>query len=241
MICIYRPVNLLLFNIIVKSNSLSLAKTGVILYTENMEQTRRELNKINCRKRILRASRKLFSTVGYEDTMIEDIAKIAEVSKATVYNYFPNKESLLIGTVDEVFARVYELIQNGLAECANSEQKLRRVLEEVVRASADYLSLSRKITYLNSCEESALFATRTEIFKIFRRLVCAAQAENIFRADANPDDIVDVVMGLYLIAQFQWPHLDRYSPDILHEKLNRFFTTMLNHYYSKAQAGYPCK
>ena len=67
-----------------------------------MDINRRELNKINSRKRILKASRKLFSQKGYEETMMEDIANKAEVSKATIYNYFPNKESLLIGTADEV-------------------------------------------------------------------------------------------------------------------------------------------
>lgn len=197
-----------------------------------MEQTRRELNKINCRKRILRASRKLFSTKGYEDTMIEDIAKKAEVSKATVYNYFPNKESLLIGTAGEVLERVREHAKTGLSDCANSEQKLRRVLEEAVQASVDYLSLSRRINYLNSCEESALFATRTGMIEILRSLVCAAQAEGIFRIDADPDDMVDVVMGLYLIAQFQWQHIDRYPPAFLREKLNRFFSVMIKDYYN---------
>ncbi len=196
-----------------------------------MEQSRRELNKINCRKRILKASRKLFSVKGYEDTMIEDIAKRAEVSKATVYNYFPNKESLLIGTADEVLDRVKDLVKNDLHECQNSEQKLRRVLGEFVQASVDYLGLSRKLTYLNSCEESALFSTRKDMIEILLGLVRSAQDEGVFRADADPGDIVDVIVGIYLIAQFQWSHIDRYTPEFLNEKLDRFFTAMLKSYY----------
>lgn len=197
-----------------------------------MEKSRRELNKINCRRRILRASRKLFSAKGYEDTMIEDIAKRAEVSKATVYNYFPNKESLLIGTVEEVLERVRDLVKNDLSDCANSEEKLRRVLGECVRASADYLGLSRRITYLNSCEESALFATRTEMNEILRNLIRSAKEEGVFRAGAELDDMVDVVMGLYLIAQFQWAHVDRYTPEYLDEKLSRFFSAMMKDFYA---------
>lgn len=196
-----------------------------------MEQSRRELNKINCRKRILKASRKLFSSKGYEDTMIEDIAKRAEVSKATVYNYFPNKESLLIGTADEVLDRVKDLVKNDLHECQNSEQKLRRVLGEFVQASVDYLGLSRKLTYLNSCEESALFSTRKDMIQILVGLVRSAQDEGVFRADADPGDIVDGIVGIYLIAQFQWSHIDRYTPEFLNEKLDRFFTAMLKSYY----------
>ena len=66
-----------------------------------VRHSRRELNKRKCRARILKSSRKLFSTKGYENTTIEDVAQRSEVSKATLYNYFPNKESLLIGIAEE--------------------------------------------------------------------------------------------------------------------------------------------
>lgn len=201
-------------------------------YTGAMEKSRRELNKINCRKRILKASRKLFSTKGYEDTMIEDIAKKAEISKATVYNYFPNKESLLVGTADEVLDRVRQIEREELTDCASSEQKLRRILEEFVSASVEYIVLSRRITFLNSCEDSALFATRREMTALLRGLIVKAQQEGTFRADADPDEMVDVVMGIYLIAEFQWARVNHYSQEFLHEKLNRFFTVTLSAYYA---------
>lgn len=195
-----------------------------------MKQSRRELNKAKCRKRILKASRKLFSEKGYDDTMIEDIAGKAEVSKATVYNYFPNKESLLIGTAEEVIACVVDLLENDLSDCTDSLQKLRRVMEVFIEASVEYLSLSRRITYLDSCEESALFATRREMTDILRSLIVSAQSEGRLRADASADDITDVVMGIYLIAQFQWSNIDHYTPEMLHGKLSRFFNAMLASY-----------
>lgn len=198
-----------------------------------METNRRELNKINSRKRILKASRKLFSQKGYEETMMEDIAKKAEVSKATIYNYFPNKESLLIGTADEVLERVEHLVKSELAGYENSEQKLRLALGEFVSASVEYLGLSRRITYLNSCEDSVLYATRKKMVALIKELVINAQNEGLFSDSADADDIVDVIMGIYLIAQFEWSHIDEYSPEFLQEKLNRFFTVMLSDYRSK--------
>lgn len=195
-----------------------------------MKQSRRELNKAKCRKRILKASRKLFSEKGYDDAMIEDIAEKAEVSKATVYNYFPNKESLLIGTAEEVIACVDDLIENDLSDCTDSLQKLQRVVEVFVQASVEYLSLSRRITYLNSCEESALFATRREMTDILHGLIVSAQQEGLLSPDASADDITDIVMGIHLIAQFQWSNIDRYTPVMLHSKLSRFFNAMLASY-----------
>ena len=200
-----------------------------------MDMNRRELNKINSRKRILKASRKLFSQKGYEETMMEDIANKAEVSKATIYNYFPNKESLLIGTANEVLDRVEAMVKSDNTDCKNSEQKLKIALEELVSASVEYLGLSRRITYLSSCEDSALYATSKKMVNIIKELVIDAQNEGLFLSGANADDIVDVIMGIYLITQFEWSHIDEYSPEFLKEKLDRFFTAMLSEYRSKSE------
>ncbi len=195
-----------------------------------MITNRRELNKINSRKRILKASRILFTELGYEETMMEDIAEKAEVSKGTIYNYFPNKESLLIGTADEVLERVKELADNHSHVKISSLDKLKLVLLEIISASVDYLSLSRRITFLNSVEDSPLFATRKEMLAILRQLVLEAQNEGHLDAEGRVDDIVDLIMGIYLIALFEWSHIDKYSPEFLEEKFDRFFNTILKEF-----------
>lgn len=81
---------------------------------------------------------------------MEDIAVRAEVSRATIYNYFPNKESLLIGTADEVIERIRDSLNKELKDVESSEKKLKLVLDELITSSVEYLSLSRRITYLNS-------------------------------------------------------------------------------------------
>ena len=62
------------------------------------KQGRRERNKIRCRQRILRASRPLFSAKGYEETTMDDVAERSEVSKATLYNYFPARTAFSWGS-----------------------------------------------------------------------------------------------------------------------------------------------
>lgn len=194
--------------------------------------SRRELNKLRCRRRILRASRELFSARGYEEVTIEDVADKAEISKATLYNYFPSKESLLIGIAEDELADIRLLIDTELRDEPDSLKKLRRMLEVLVLDSIPYISLSRKITYLNSCEGSDLYATRLDMLHMFRQLVVEAQAQGRFRADVPADDIVDMVMGIYLMSQFQWSHIADYSEDFCREKLRRFFDHMLSGVYA---------
>ena len=192
-----------------------------------MIASRRELNKAKCRARILKASRRLFSSKGYEETLIDDVAEKAEISKATLYNYFPNKESLLLGIAEDELGQINNLIAHDLFELENSEQKIRKVLEVFVLDSIPYINLSRKITYLNSCEDSPLFATRLNMIKIFEELVQEAKQQNIFRCDVMSDDIVDIIMGVYLMSQFQWSHISTYTPEFCREKLNRLLDEVL--------------
>ena len=167
------------------------------------KQGRRQRNKNRCRQRILRASRQLFSGKGYEETTMDDVAGRSEVSKATLYNYFPGKDSLLMGIAEAELEQIREMIEGELAEEPSALERLRRVLEAFVLDSMCYISLSRKISYLNSCEDSGMFATRLEMVRILRGLVCQAQDAGELRRDMDADDITELVMGLYLITQFQ--------------------------------------
>ncbi len=196
-----------------------------------MKMSRRELNKQKCREKILKASRRLFSAKGYDDTMIEEVAIKAEISKATLYNYFPSKESLLVGIAEDELDQIRDYLENELSEVDDPAEKLLSVLESFIMDCISYINLSRKITYLNSCEESSLYASRVDLLKIFRSLVVDAQERKIFRSDISADDIVDIVMSVYLMAQFEWSHISDYSEEYCREKLHRVFSEVLSGIY----------
>lgn len=63
----------------------------------------RERNRQRIYERIVRAATDLFSTTGYERTTMDAIAVKAEVSRGTLFNYFPTKEALLIPFVQELY------------------------------------------------------------------------------------------------------------------------------------------
>jgi AcrR family transcriptional regulator len=55
-----------------------------------------EKHKIKRTEQVLDAADALFRDRGYEETKIEEIAELASVASATVYNYFKNKPNLLM-------------------------------------------------------------------------------------------------------------------------------------------------
>lgn len=176
-----------------------------------MQQGRRELNKLQCRERILKMSRRLFTAKGYEDTTMEDIAEAAEVSKATLYNYFASKESLLLGIADVALDEVRHSIEVDLAGETDSLVKLRRVVEMLALDSIRYISLTRRIMYLNSSPESELYTTRQDIVQLMETLIVQAQEQGTLRRDIPAEELVELFMGVYLMTQFAWSDISGYS------------------------------
>ena len=58
------------------------------------------------KSRILKAALDSFTTSGYHETTMEDIAKIVGISKSSIYNYFSSKEELYQGIAGEARVRM---------------------------------------------------------------------------------------------------------------------------------------
>src|SRR4029450_10173735 len=54
----------------------------------------RERKKLQTRQLIAETARRLFAERGFESVTVADVARAADVSEATVFNYFPPRENL---------------------------------------------------------------------------------------------------------------------------------------------------
>jgi AcrR family transcriptional regulator len=72
----------------------------------------RERKKQQTRQLIAEVAAALFGERGYEHVSVSDVAKAAEVSEQTVYNYFPAKERLVLDRDDELRDRLIHLIRS---------------------------------------------------------------------------------------------------------------------------------
>lgn len=100
----------------------------------------RERQKQQRRERILAAASTLFNERGYPDVTIEEIADLAEVSPATVHNYYSSKDKLLLSIVEDgdagIFGRLLDLARSfrGTPSAA-----MNKILTEITLRSLDYL------------------------------------------------------------------------------------------------------
>src|SRR6476661_4214654 len=110
----------------------------------------RERKKARTRQLIADAAARLFAQRGYERVAVSDVAREAEVSEQTVYNYFQTKEQLVTDRdelVQETLGRLIRTRAPGLTPAAairefvlDSVEGIRRVPAEQWRGELGYLA-----------------------------------------------------------------------------------------------------
>jgi AcrR family transcriptional regulator len=94
--------------------------------------TRPRRGEPRARTKILEASRKLFARRGFSETSMGDIARAAQVARATVYNNFDDKQDILAAIISD-YMTGYTRIAQRLRENARSGQTSFDLIREMVR------------------------------------------------------------------------------------------------------------
>lgn len=97
---------------------------------------RREREKRERRRSILKAAREMFFENGFHHATVDSVAERAEVSKGTVYLYFASKESLLAHLLLEGLEDLVSELERAYAATADlpADERLR----ELARAYLDF-------------------------------------------------------------------------------------------------------
>lgn len=96
------------------------------------EPGRRERKKAETRKRIADAALELFIARGFDAVSIREIADTADVSVATLYSHFPQKEALVFDEDDDVRDSVLAAVREREAGVTIPEALHRWMLDFVI-------------------------------------------------------------------------------------------------------------
>lgn len=72
----------------------------------------RERKKLQTRQAIAQAAAKLFAQRGFDSVTVDDVARAADVSRQTVFNYFPSKEQMLFDRDAEIEAALLAAVRD---------------------------------------------------------------------------------------------------------------------------------
>lgn len=90
---------------------------------------RRERRARQTRRALFECAMRLFAERGFENTTVEQITEAADVAKGTFFNYFPNKESILLALIE----RQREIIAAAVQQ-ASDAHSVRPILLQMARA-----------------------------------------------------------------------------------------------------------
>lgn len=97
-------------------------------------------------KEIIKAARRIFARFGFSKTTMEDIAAEMDMGKASLYYYFPTKESLFHAAVQQEQEEFLSRLNIILAEKNKAEDKLRTFIEERLAFFKELITLGT-LTY----------------------------------------------------------------------------------------------
>ncbi|NQV16679.1 TetR/AcrR family transcriptional regulator [bacterium] len=103
---------------------------------------RKERDKQRNREAILDAAVHLFAQKGFNETKLEEVAALAEFGKGTLYNYFKDKNDLLLSSFDYALGKVMDYLDEQLSSVSNPLERIRLIVIsqfEYYRSNEDFL------------------------------------------------------------------------------------------------------
>jgi len=177
------------------SHEMSVSSSGEGSLKERFRET--------ARLAILDAAEGIFAAHGFDGARVDDIAAAAGVSVGTLYNYFGDRQQLLLALLErrrqEVVARLDEVLRPG------QEEPFSPLLERFVRALLSHFDAHRALFQLAMEEEASYLRGATRRKSVIRditrraeRLVQLGIEKDAVRADDAaqfPVFLVGIVRG----------------------------------------------
>jgi AcrR family transcriptional regulator len=91
--------------------------------------SRRERKKEETKENIIDNAINFFKGKGFQETSMEEIAEKSDVSKGTLYNYFENKESILVGYFQTIIADYGKKMKESFTENKDVKSTLYHLLD----------------------------------------------------------------------------------------------------------------
>jgi AcrR family transcriptional regulator len=156
---------------------------------------------------LLDAAKRVFARRGYPLVNIADICKEAKVARGTIYQYFRNKRDVLMALLDEIAARVADVLANRPSVAVPPDMKmnatliakfcrhrLREMLEAVFADEQTLRLLLRDARGLDGVVDRAIARIDDMILRAMEDDIRVAQASGVMRK-VNPTLAARYLLG----------------------------------------------
>lgn len=186
------------------------------------------------RERMLEVAAELFSKKNYHEVMMDDVARLTDVAKGTVYNYFTSKEELYFTIMSSKLENLNTSLKNKIASEISVIDSLHTFVIHLYMFMMKYQNffLMYQKEYMNAqnqfCDE--LRAMSDELKSILSDVIYKGKRENQFR-DIEESFAVKLVLGS-IFGAVQRGIENKYTGERLSEEREKLFDFVLHGLYS---------
>lgn len=157
--------------------------------------------------RILQAATKVFSQKGYVQATIGDIALLAGVAEGTVYEYFENKEHLLLSIPQQQYLKRLEGVSQ-LFLLDDPRKQLRHLVYEQFLEHVndpDFLKVFLfQVQFNQRFFDSPVHQTFFEYMNVLETIFEKGKTEGIIRPDLNTRVFRNLFLGAFSHVSLRW-------------------------------------
>ncbi|OGS34431.1 MAG: hypothetical protein A2293_16220 [Elusimicrobia bacterium RIFOXYB2_FULL_49_7] len=139
----------------------------------DLKEIREEAVRETKRTLILDAAIQVFAEKGYHETRLEDIAAKAGFSKASLYNYYPDKESIFFNLVVLKHEDLYKVLNERIDPAASIRTKLEILFNTIFAFFGEHFAI---ILAMSSHESDCLIHNGGVGRKFHKELIHGFQA-----------------------------------------------------------------
>ena len=141
---------------------------------------------------------RVFAERGYDGASMDDVARAAGITKASIYHHVSGKEALLERGLGRALDALFAVLDEPASREGRAIERLRHIVE---RVAATTLSLLPELTVLfrvhgSSRSERDAVDRRRAFDRVVTGIIADAQREGDVRADVDPRLAVRLIFGM---------------------------------------------
>lgn len=140
----------------------------------------------------------VFAERGFDAASMDDVARAAGITKASIYHHVPSKEALLARGLDRALDALFAVLEEPAARTGSPGERFAAIVRRVAEIT---MSMRDEVSVLfrvrgNSVTEVAAMERRRAFDTLVVELVRQAQASGEIRGDVEARLLVRLVFGM---------------------------------------------
>ncbi|MCI0182415.1 MAG: TetR/AcrR family transcriptional regulator [Acidibacillus sp.] len=175
------------------------------------------------RQRVIDAAIKSFSMFGYKGTTMDQVAKIADVSKGTIYMFFASKDELFAFILDGIAEELQQIASKAFCATDQFLENLENAIVQILNYRSKHellVKLSLEVKELGTTKVVAgLQHIERSIIQFIASEIRQGQERNDI-AECHPEVVAFIILRTYTTLVNEW---DKQFAPITNDEIRETF------------------